>query len=90
MINASPLGMAADDPSPVPAEVVTQCAGVVDIVIGPGESALARLAREQGKPFLAGAAMVEGQAELLLGFLLGPAMTEEAVLPADAAAKSFA
>jgi len=90
VINASPLCMAADDPSPVPAEVVAQCAGVVDIVIAAGESALARLAREQGKPFLAGAAMVEGQAELLLGFLLGPAMTEEAVLPADAAARSLA
>jgi shikimate 5-dehydrogenase len=82
--------MAAGDPSPVPAEVVAQCAGVVDIVIAPGESALARLAREQAKPFLAGAAMVEGQADLLLAFLLGGATTEEAVAPDDIAVGSLA
>ena len=77
--------MAADDPSPVPDEVVAQCAAVVDIVIAAQESRLAALARAHGKPLVAGSAMVEGQADLLLGFLLGQATSEEAVLPADAA-----
>ena len=88
VVNASPLGMAADDPSPVPDEVVAQCAAVVDIVIAAQESRLAALARAHGKPLVAGSAMVEGQADLFLGFLLGPATTEEAVLPADAPVKS--
>jgi shikimate dehydrogenase len=90
VINASPLGMAADDPSPVPAEVVAQCTAIVDIVIASRESALARLAREHRKPLVAGSAMVEGQVELLLGFLLGSAITEEAVVADSDAAGSFA
>jgi shikimate dehydrogenase len=89
-VNASPLGMVADNPSPVPDEVVAQCAAVVDIVITATESRLAALARAHGKPLVAGSAMVEGQVELLLGFLLGPATSEEAVLPADAAVGSLA
>ena len=80
VINATPLGMAAGDPSPLPEEVVAQCSAVVDIVIASGESALAGLARKHGKPVVAGSAMVEGQAALLLGFLLGSAVTEEAVV----------
>jgi shikimate 5-dehydrogenase len=80
VINATPLGMAAGDSSPVPEEVVAECGAVVDIVIAAGESTLAALARMHGKPLVAGSAMVEGQAGLLLGFLLGRAVTEEAVV----------
>ena len=88
VINATPLGMAAGDPSPLPEEVVAQCGAVVDIVIAARESALAGLAREHSKPLVAGAAMVEGQVELLLGFLTGSALTEEAVV-ADSALLDF-
>ena len=74
----------------MPAEVVAQCTAIVDIVIASRESALARLAREHRKPLVAGSAMVEGQVELLLGFLLGSAITEEAVVADSDAAGSFA
>lgn len=78
LVNASPLGMAADDPSPASAELVGRCAAVVDIVIAPGESRLGRMARELGKTLVGGAAMVEAQAAFLLGFILGKAVAEEA------------
>jgi len=81
LINASPLGMSPDDPSPAPPALVARCDSVVDIVIGAGISRLRRYAEEQGKTFVDGVAMVRGQAELLLEFLLRDASSEEAVEP---------
>jgi len=86
LINASPLGMGPEDPSPAPPAVIARCESVVDIVIGADPSRLRRHAEEQGKIFVDGAAMVRGQAALLLGFLLGEAASEEAaVLATDGA-----
>jgi len=79
-VNASPVGMQPEDPSPLSDEEVSRCAAIVDIVVASGESALCRQARRLGKLFVGGAAVVEGQAELLLDFLLGHAPGEEAVV----------
>lgn len=85
IVNASPLGLRGDDPSPVSADLVAECGGVVDIVIGPGESRLARFAREHGKPLITGAVMVHGQVALLHAFLLGGTAGEEPeIFAADA------
>lgn len=78
IINASPLGLRADDPSPVAPDLVAQCDCVVDITIGPGESRLLRCGREYHKRIVDGSAMVRGQVGLLHDFLLGDAEKEEA------------
>lgn len=84
IVNASTLGMQADDPSPATPAIVARCGAVVDIVISAQESALRRLARQHGKPLIEGAAMVQGQIELFQSFLLSDAPSESAALQAAA------
>jgi len=78
VINASPVGMAAGDPSPLPEEAVAGAGAVADIVAV--DTPLKRCARALGKPLVEGWAMVHGQAALFRRFLLGDASTEMAVL----------
>lgn len=78
VINASPVGMAADDASPLPDETVTRAGAVADIVAV--DTPLKRRARALGKPLLEGAAMVRGQAALFRRFFLTDTTTETAVL----------
>ena len=75
VINASPVGMHPDDPSPLPRETVARATAVADIV-GPDDTQLKRLARSLGKRLVTGEAMVLGQAALLHRFLLSRAASE--------------
>ena len=75
VVNASPLGMNPDDPSPVPSEIVARCSVVVDIVVV-ADSPLRRLAREQGKLVIGGGAMVRRQVDLFRSFMLSDATSE--------------
>ena len=78
VINASPVGMEAGDPSPLPDETVAAAGAVADIVAV--DTLLKRRARALGKPLLEGAGMVRGQAALFRRFFLTDATTETAVL----------
>jgi len=68
LVNATPVGMAAGDG--LPADMTGLHAGiaVVDIVPRQDGTPLLALARARGCPHVGGAAMVEGQAALLLEF----------------------
>jgi len=77
VVNASPLGMKPDDPSPVSPETVARCSVVVDIVIV-ADSRLRRLAREQGRLVIEGEAMVRGQVDLIRAFMQSAAASEAA------------
>ena len=79
IVNATPLGMEATDPSPVPESVIAGARLVADIVARP-DSALKRAARQLGKPLLDGGAMVSGQGALLWRFILGAHQSERDVL----------
>jgi shikimate dehydrogenase len=79
IVNASPLGMKPDDPSPVPPEIVARCSVVVDIVVA-ADSRLRRLARERGKLVVEGEAMVRSQIDLFRSFMLSAATSEAAAM----------
>ena len=80
VINASPVGMHAGDPSPLPEETIAAAGAVADIVaVG---TPLKRRARALGKPLVVGEAMVRGQAALLRRFFLSDAESETAALAA--------
>jgi len=61
LINATPLGMGADDPSPFGKRLVAHAAVIADIVADPPETRLAALARAAGVVFVTGRDMVKGQ-----------------------------
>ena len=79
VVNASPLGMQPDDPSPVSPEVVGRCSIVVDIVVA-ADSRLRRIARERGKRVIEGEAMVRSQVDLFRSFMLSGATSEAAAM----------
>jgi shikimate dehydrogenase len=79
VVNASPLGMKPDDPSPVPPEIVAGCSVVVDIVVA-ADSRLRRLARDRGKLVVEGEAMVKSQVDLFRSFMLSGATSEAAAM----------
>jgi shikimate dehydrogenase len=59
VINATPLGMKEKDPMPVPADYVREGRAFCDAVYRPGtQTALVRLAHEQGVPVVAGDRML--------------------------------
>jgi shikimate dehydrogenase len=68
LINATPVGLAADDPTPVPVTELTAATTVIDIVTRPGGTRLLGQARAIGCPHTGGAAMVEGQRDAMLEF----------------------
>jgi shikimate dehydrogenase len=68
LINATPVGLAAEDGLPVPLPNLSNETAVVDIVPRQGGTSLLRLAQERGCPHTGGLAMVEGQARAVLEF----------------------
>lgn len=68
LINATPVGLGADDAPPVPLGELTPAMAVIDIVTRPEGTRLLEHARELGCAHIAGAAMVDGQREALLEF----------------------
>jgi shikimate dehydrogenase len=69
VINATPLGMQANDPMPVDADRLEPGSIVVDIVNSPDPTALCRAARARGCRTQSGRPMHEGQAVHALRFL---------------------
>jgi shikimate dehydrogenase len=69
VINATPLGMQANDPMPVDADRLEPGSIVVDIVNSPDPTALCRAARARGCRTQSGHPMHEGQAVHALRFL---------------------
>lgn len=84
VVNASPLGMKPDDPSPIASDIVARCRVVVDIVVA-ADSSLRRLARERDKLIVEGEAMVRGQVDLFRAFMLSDAAAEAAATRVAAA-----
>lgn len=68
LVNATPIGMADDDGMPADMTELHAGIAVVDIVPRADGTKLLALARACGCPHVGGAAMVEGQAALLLDF----------------------
>lgn len=84
LINASPVGLSDQDDLPVPMPDLTRNMAVIDIV--PRTStALLRRAAEIGCPHIGGAAMVEGQSDIVLGFFNKIAWNGSAGRPVTAA-----
>jgi shikimate dehydrogenase len=69
LINATPLGMPADDPLPFDAEVVGRAELVAECVIAPERTALLDLAARLGKRIHTGVPMLEAQIDLMLEFM---------------------
>ena len=70
LINATPLGMQAGDPSPFEEDVVSQAEVVADIVSDPHRTRLAGLARHAGVKLVSGRDVVRGQLEPIADWLL--------------------
>jgi shikimate dehydrogenase len=68
IVNATPLGMRADDPLPLRAEHLLPAMTVMDIVMKPRETPLLRQARTAGCRVQHGAAMTDSQMALWLEF----------------------
>ncbi len=79
VINASTVGMAADDPSPLPEEIVAGAEIVADIVTMP-DTRLKEQARRHGRQLVVGDAMVAAQAELFLSFFLSDTESERELI----------
>ncbi len=71
LINATPLGMQEDDPSPFTVELVAKATWVADIVADPPETRLAAMAIDAGCTLVTGREMVRGQVEPIGDWLLG-------------------
>lgn len=67
LVNATPIGLSEGDGLPIFLPDLGAKVAVVDIVPR-AQTALLRLAEERGCPHVGGAAMVEGQADIVLGF----------------------
>lgn len=72
LINATPLGMLDDDPSPFDADLVASAQWVADIVSDPLQTRLAEIAKERGTELITGRDMVIGQVALIGQWLLSP------------------
>ncbi len=73
LVNATPLGMRPDDPSPFPDDLVERATWVADIVADPPQTRLAEAVRQAGKRLITGRQMVEGQIEPIGDWLRAPA-----------------
>jgi shikimate dehydrogenase len=69
--NATPLGMAARDPLPVPANALAPSMFVGDVIAGHGLTPLVQAARAVGCKTATGVHMVEAVQEMMLDFFLG-------------------
>jgi len=61
VVNTTPLGLADDDPMPVPPERLAGARAALDLVYRPGETAWCRLARSRGLRAADGRTMLVGQ-----------------------------
>ena len=68
LINATPIGLKPEDGLPIPLKALSNHVVVVDIVPSQRDTPLLKLARQCGCEQVGGAAMVEGQAEVVLNF----------------------
>ena len=71
VINATPLGMGAQDPSPVPRSWLHDGQVVLDMVYRPGSTALVREASEVGATALSGLGMLVAQGALAVDIWAG-------------------
>lgn len=71
IINATPAGMAKDDPLPVYAARIDQRAFVADLITRPAVTPLLDVARRRGAAIVTGADMFAPQQNILADFLLG-------------------
>jgi shikimate dehydrogenase len=69
--NATPMGMADEDPLPVAAELLEPSMFVGDVIAGHGETPFLRAARSKGCNTANGDQMVEAVQEMMLNFMLG-------------------
>jgi len=69
--NATPMGMAADDPLPVAANLLTSSMFVGDVVAGHGVTPFLQAAQAAGCKTANGVQMVEAVQEMMLDFMLG-------------------
>ncbi len=76
VVNATPLGMCADDPAPFDTSLLRPGQTVFDAVYGHGETALVRGAREAGCTAFDGAGMLVGQAVATVGIVCDLAEVE--------------
>jgi len=72
LINATPLGMRANDASPFDTGQVTAASYIADIVADPPQTRLAAEAAAAGKTLITGREMVAGQIEPIRDWLLDP------------------
>lgn len=70
VVNATPMGMKADDPYPVQVQKLQSSMFVADVITAPAVSPLLAAAREIGCGTQVGGAMFAAVRDLLLGFLL--------------------
>jgi shikimate dehydrogenase len=66
VINATPVGMGAEDPSPIPAEWLREGQVVLDMVYRPGGTALLREAEQAGARSFSGLGMLVSQGALAI------------------------
>lgn len=71
VINATPVGMGAQDPSPVPQSWLHEGQVVLDMVYRPGSTALVREATEVGATALSGLGMLVAQGALAIDIWAG-------------------
>ena len=71
LINATPLGMNEDDPSPFRESQVASAECIADIVAAPPETRLAELAREKGVMLVTGRDLVAAQIDPIFDWLQG-------------------
>ncbi|MFL9885840.1 shikimate dehydrogenase [Paraburkholderia agricolaris] len=69
--NATPMGMAAGDPFPVAAKLLTSSMFVGDVVAGHGVTPFLRVAQAAGCKTANGVQMVEAVQDMMLDFMLG-------------------
>ncbi|MFI2779973.1 shikimate dehydrogenase family protein [Streptomyces sp. ALB3] len=68
VVNATPLGMRADDPRPFPLHALSPRCVVADVIMKPRETALLKAAAALGHPVLHGAHMLDHQLDLYRAF----------------------
>ncbi|MFK4446595.1 shikimate 5-dehydrogenase [Caballeronia udeis] len=70
MFNATPMGLAEDDPLPVPGELLDPSMFVGDVIAGHGVTPLLIAAHSAGCKTANGIQMVDAVQEMMLDFLL--------------------
>ncbi len=69
VVNATPMGLRATDPPPLPLDALTQAMAIADVIPNPEVTPLIAAARAAGCATATGRAMHEGQARLAAAYL---------------------